>query len=236
MIGISSLRPLLLLLPLLFLSACSEDDPVEPIDFGSSPVTFVHANPGRGGDVVSFFRNDTVSLGAPIGYKNNLLTTVPNGTSRKYTVKAGDGTTLRTKVGGHDSSEVATVVYAGNATTNDLFVLETTKVKPAGDNAALRFVHASKSATRRELRIGGPNGAPIADIGYGEASNAYVTAPATSTTSLWVVDELIDPDKNNREFPVSLTGGKSYTIIFIGNDSALVDNLKWDLLVLEDPE
>ncbi len=211
---------------------CGEDDPVIPPDFGESLVTFLHANPGRVGNV-AFFRSDTIQITTmtpKYGEFFNAMT--PNGSSIKYLVKATDGTSLKSVRAEQDSGKVTMVVFTGDANADEVFFAASTKGN-TGTNAAVRFVHAAKDAGTRDLRIGDPAGAAISsNLSYKGASGAYISV-STNTDTLWIVDPA--DAANNIAIPVTLTAGLGYSIVFHGSEGAIDPALQWQGLIIADP-
>lgn len=215
------------------LAGCGEDDPVAPPkDYGFSPVTFLHVNTGLPTGVTFLWGDSTpVSSQSPI-YGEFFKATVPNGESQKYTVKGLDGSTLATTTGAHDSSQYATVIFSGNVDQREVFVASTKKINPSGGKVAVRFVHAARDAGPRALKIGSPDGAPIAsNIAYKGSSGAYISINA-DTDVLSIVDDSEAKDPIN--IPVNLTVGKAWTVIFHGSENAVNPEYRWKATLIAD--
>lgn len=206
---------------------CGDDDPVDPPkDFGTSSVTFLHANPGRDGEV-AFFRGETTRIGSDaLGYAETFKATVPNGENLNYTIKSLSGQTLTSSTGTHDSSQYAMVVYTGDAVTDEAFVVATKKISTSTGNVAVRFVHAAKDAGERSLHINDSTGAAVQqNLAYKAGSTTYVSVPVLGTNSFWIVD----PSHSTPaiEVPVNLAFGSAWTIVFHGARNAIDPNLAW---------
>lgn len=215
------------------LSGCGEDDPVTPPDFGESSITFLHANPGRSSGV-AFFRGDTTRIGTgTTAYGQFFTATTPNNPSVKYSVKATDGTTLRSVTGSQDSAKRTMVIYTGSATTDSLFMASSTKIN-AGTNATVRFIHAAQGASGRDLRIGDPTGPAIAtNLGYKGANGSYISVP-TTTQTLWIVDP--SDTTHNVAVPTgNLMAGQSYSVVFTGVENPVSAEFGWMGLLIADP-
>lgn len=216
------------------MTGCGDDDPVEPIDLGSSQVTFLHANPGKTSDV-AFFRADTMPVkSGTIEYANFFSVTLPNADRVKYSVRAADGTVLRSATSDQDSARQMMVIYTGSGTSDSMVIATTQKIKP-GTKAAVRFIHAAQGAGARDLRIGDPQGSAIAqNLSYRGANGSYITLELT-TQSLWIVDQ--SDSTNNIEVPVpNLAAGQSYSIVFIGAKSPPAQPASaWQGMVIADP-
>jgi hypothetical protein len=210
---------------------CGGDDPVAPPpDLGSSSVTFLHVNPGRDA-AVAFFRADTIQIGsgatATPQYAGFFKATVPNGTNLKYTAKATSGQVLASGTGSHDSSKIATVVYAGDALLHEIFVASTTRIEPGAGNVAIRFIHAAKDAGARILKANSANGTTISTQSYKGASGSYVTIPAT-TTSIWIVDTATTNPKAPIEVQIGdLSAATSWSVVFFGTENPVQPSLAW---------
>ncbi len=214
------------------LTGCGEDDPVTPPDYGESSVTFLHANPGRPSGV-GFYRNDSTQVGSGTTvYEGFFTATTPNGPSVKYTVKSGSGEALRSVSGAQDTVKNTMVVYTGSATTDSLFMASSTWTEP-GTNAAVRFIHASQGAGARDLRMGAPGGAAIAqNLRYKQANGSYITVPI-ATDTLWIVDP--SDAANNVAVPINLMAGRGYSIVFIGTENPVDPQFAWKGLIIADP-
>ena len=220
-----------LLLGTFLLTGCGgDDDPVEPPkDYGFSKVTFLHANPGRTNEV-AFFRNDSTTISVPskprLAYDEMFVSTVPNGENLSYSVKAIDGTELANTTGSHDSSQIATLIFSGNATTSDLFLATTNSIAtPGSGNVAIRFVHAAMNEGPRSLKLGSSSGATVvSDIAYKGASSAYVSI-GSDTKILSIVDESTTPP-TSIDLSVDLSVAKVWTVVLMGSKAALSDELK----------
>ncbi len=213
-------------------TGCGDDDPVEPIDLGSSQVTFLHANPGRPSGI-AFFRADTMPVrSGTTDYGNFFNVTMPNADRAKYSVKAADGTTLRSATAEQDSAREMMVIYTGSATTDSMFIATSQKIKP-GTKAAVRFIHAAQGATARDLRIGDPQGPAIAqNLSYRGANGSYITL-STDTKSLWIVDP--SDTTNNVEVTINPMAGQGYSIVFVGTKTPVDPVYGWKGLVIADP-
>ena len=215
------------------ITGCGGDDPVEPVDLGSSKVTFLHANPGRSSGV-AFFRADTMQVGSgTTAYASFFNATLPNAERAKYSVKAADGTTLRSATSAQDSAREMMVIYTGSATSDSLVIATSQKITP-GTKAAVRFIHAAQGATARDLRIGDPQGPAIAqNVSYRGSNGAYITL-STDTESLWIVDP--SDSTNNREVTIDPQAGEGYSIVFIGAENPVDPAFGWQGLIVADPD
>lgn len=212
----------------LLVAGCGDDDgPSDPPkDYGISPVTFLHANPGRDGEV-AFFRGETTRVGSDaLAYGETFKVSVPNGENLNYMVKSLSGQTLTSTTGAHDSSQYAMVIYTGDATTDESFVVSTNKINPNTGNVAVRFIHAAKDAGTRSLHINDSTGAVVAtNLAYKGGSETYVSVPILGTSRFWIVDPTHSTPAI--EVPVNLAFGSAWTIVFHGSRSAITEELEW---------
>lgn len=213
----------------LLLVGCNDDDgPTDPPrDFGTSNVTFLHVNPGREG-AVAFFRGDSIRIGTQqtVDYESMFKASVPNGENLRYMVTSLSGQTLATATGSHDSSQITTVVYSGDAVTDDLFIVSTERITTNPGSVAVRFIHAAKDAGARSLHINDSVGAAVAqNLEYKEGNATFISVPIVGTTSFWIVD----PTKNTAaiEVPINLAFGSAWTIVFHGARTAIDPDLRW---------
>ncbi len=213
------------------MTGCS-DDPSSPEPTGTSQVTFIHANPAYTNQVGFYAGNATSFIGTLLGYGGAQVGTVNNG-GVTFHVKATTGEELASANTTLDSSTSTIVVFSGDAQNDELFSITTEKADPVAGNALVRFVHASKSEPKMDLRINNASGLKLATgIAYKQATDEFVSVPVSTTDALLVMD----PSDNSvvDELSVTLMDGVSYTIIMYGAKAG-VNEYKTKLAIVAEP-
>lgn len=198
----------------LAVGGCS-DTTTEPTPTGTSLISVMHANPAYTSDVIP--KRESTTLVSTLSYGSAATVTVPNGNS---TVKfaATDGTELASAQAQLDSTHSAWVIFSGDANERTGFSVVTKKISIATDNAAVRIIHASKTAPPVKVKINDINGLALTNgsVPY-KSGTDFVNVPVATTTQLIIVNN--NTSDSLMTVPLTLQSGSQYTVVLYGSAS-----------------